>query len=70
MHKCVKDYTIEIFDGTSWVKAAEEQDNFMRKRTHRFEALKAEKLRVNVLATWGDKSARIMEISAALEDEE
>jgi hypothetical protein len=39
----------------------------MRKRIHRFEMLTVEKIRVNVLATWGDRSARIVEIRAALE---
>ena len=41
-----------------------EKDNFMRKRTHNFEPIKAEKIRVTALATWGDPSARIMEIRA------
>jgi hypothetical protein len=39
----------------------------MRKRTHRFDRVTAEKLRVTVTETWGDPSARIMEIRAALE---
>jgi len=64
VHRCIKDYNIEVYNGKSWVKVADEKDNFMRKRTHSFDAIKAEKIRVNALATWGDKSARIMEISA------
>jgi hypothetical protein len=62
--KCIKDYNIEIFDGRSWIKIAEEKNNFMRKRSHRFETTTVEKLRVTALATWGDRSARIMEIRA------
>ena len=61
---CVKDYTVEVFDGARWVKVADVNDNFMRKRNHTFEAVTAEKLRVIVTATNGDPSARIMEIRA------
>ena len=64
---CVKAYFIEVFDGQNWVKVAEEDGNFMRKRTHKFSPITAEKLRVTVKETWGDPSARIMEIRAALE---
>ena len=62
--RCVKDYTVEVFDGTAWITVAEITDNFMRKRTHTFEPVNAEKIRVTVKETWGDKSARIMEIRA------
>lgn len=62
--KCVKDYTVELFDGTKWIKIADEKDNFLRKRIHGFDAMTVEKIRVTVLATGGDKSARIMEIRA------
>ena len=62
--KCVKDYNVEIFDGKNWVKIADEKDNFLRKRIHGFDTMTAERIRVNVLATGGDKSARIMEIRA------
>lgn len=64
---CVKDYEIEVFANGEWQKVASVEGNFMRKRIHNFETLKAEKIRVNVLSTWGDKSARIMEIRASLE---
>ena len=62
--RCVKDYTVEVFDGAKWITVADIQDNFMRKRTHTFEAVTAQKLRVIVKETWGDPSARIMEIRA------
>ena len=65
--RCVKDYEIEIFSYGEWKKIAEVEGNFMRKRIHEFDAVIAEKIRVNVLSTWGDPSARIMEIRAALE---
>lgn len=63
---CVKDYEIEAYADGEWKKVAKEEGNFMRKRIHTFETLRAEKIRVNVLATWGTPSARILEIRAAL----
>ncbi len=65
---CVKDYTVEVFDGSAWHKVAEETGNFMRKRNHSFAAMAVEKVRVTALETWGDPSARIMEIRASLEN--
>ena len=65
--RCVKDYEVEVFSDGAWKKVAEARENFMRKRIHTFEKMNAEKIRVNVLATWGDPSARIMEVRAALE---
>ena len=63
----IKDYIVEIFDGSNWIKIAEEKDNIFRKRIHRFETTNVEKVKVTALATWGDKSARIMEIRASLD---
>ncbi|MBP5294228.1 MAG: FAD-dependent oxidoreductase, partial [Lachnospiraceae bacterium] len=60
----VKDYVVEVLAGTQWVKVAEVRDNFMRKRTHAFEPCAVCAVRVTVLATNGDPSARIMEIRA------
>ncbi len=60
----VRDYDVEVFTGTEWVKTATVKGNFMRKRTHTFEPLKAEKIRITVQATNGDPSVRIMEIRA------
>lgn len=65
---CVKDYTVEVFDGSMWITVAEITGNFMRKCNHRFEAMTAEKLRVTVKETWGDPSARITEIQASFEE--
>ena len=64
---CVKDYDVEVFDGAKWVKVADVKENFMRKCNHYFDAIDAEKIRVNVYSTWGDDSARITEVRAALE---
>ena len=65
---CVKDYSVEVFDGESWQQVAEVHDNFMRKRIHCFDRRTAEKLRVHVFETWGDPSARITEVRASLEE--
>ena len=65
--QCVKDYEIEVFVDSKWIKVATVTDNFMRKRIHRFDAMMVEKIRINVTETWGDKSARIQEIRACFE---
>jgi hypothetical protein len=65
---CVKDYTVEIFDGAEWQTVAEVAGNFMRKRTHTFGVVKAERIRITVTATCGDPSARITEVRASLEN--
>jgi len=62
--RCIKDYTVEVFADGKWTTVAAVTDNFMRKRTHSFAPVKAEKIRVTVERTWGDPSARIMEIRA------
>ena len=67
--QCVKDYDLEVFSGGRWITVARERGNFMRRRVHRFGRTDAEKLRVTVLATWGDPSARIVQIRAGLEKE-
>ena len=66
---CVKDYSIEISVGGKWIEIAKVEGNFMRKRIHRFAPLTAERIRVNVFSTWGDRSARIMEIRATATQE-
>jgi len=65
--RCVKDYEIEVCTDSEWINTATVTDNFMRKRIHTFDTITVEKIRINVNATWGDKSARIMEIRASFE---
>jgi len=67
VHQCVRDYTVEVFTNSMWHKVADVTDNFMRKCTHKFPTCLVEKLRVTVLKTCGDPSARIIEIRAGLE---
>ena len=64
---CVKDYTVEVFEGQNWVTVADISGNFMRKRNHTFSKTLVEKIRVTVTDTCGDKSARITEIRASLD---
>ena len=64
---CVKVYDVEILDGECWKTVASVTDNFMRKRTHTFEATEVHRVRITVRETWGDPSARIMEVRADLE---
>ena len=58
----VKAYRIEgRIDGT-WRLLAQEANNHLRHRIHRFDRLQFEAIRVFVDETWGDPSARIFEI--------
>ncbi len=65
--QCVKDYEIDVLVDSKWIKIAKVTNNFMRKRIHYFDAMMVEKIRVTVMETWGDKSARIQEIRACFE---
>ena len=64
---CVRDYVVEIFADGQWTSVAAISGNFMRKRTHSFPTMTAEKLRITVTGTCGDPSARITELRAGLE---
>lgn len=66
---CLKHYAVEVYSDGVWHKVAEETENFMRKRNHSFPAVTAEKLRITAYETWGDPSARILEVRAGLESE-
>jgi hypothetical protein len=59
---CVKDYDVEAMVGGAWKTIASGRENYMRRCTHRFEAVEAEKLRLKVLATNGAPMARVYEI--------
>lgn len=59
---CVRDYELAYYDGRGWIRLFEEEGNFQRLRIHRFDRVKAEKLRLTVTATNGDPSARIFEV--------
>ena len=58
---------MEVFADGKWNTVAKVEGNFMRKRIHRFAQCAAEKVRINVFATHGDPSARVIEVRAALD---
>ncbi|MCA9444572.1 MAG: hypothetical protein KC964_27545, partial [Candidatus Omnitrophica bacterium] len=60
--ECVKEYNLESETGGSWRMLAKEEENYMRRRVHRFEPLFSDRLRLNVLATNGVPNARVYEI--------
>lgn len=60
--ECVKDYELFYWDGKQWVSIEKVQLNYQRLRVHKFNPVTVSKLKVEVQATNGDKSARIYEI--------
>lgn len=58
----VKHYTVEVYEKGEWKTAFEKDDNYHRFNSISIERVKAQKLRVNVLETWGIPDARIYEI--------
>ena len=62
--ECVRDYRIQVFDGTSWVTVVEEHGNYQRHRRHQFDPVRAKALRLVVLATNGVPNARVYEMRA------
>ncbi len=59
---CVKDYRVESWAGGSWQTLAEISGNYMRRRVHRVDRVRTDRLRLLVTATNGAPSARIYEI--------
>ena len=59
---CAKRYAIKVPEGKGWRTIAEAKDNWLRFRVHRFPAVTAARVRVEVLETNGDPSARIYEV--------
>jgi hypothetical protein len=60
--ECVKSYEIAVAQGGGWKTVAAEDNNYFRRRVHRFEAVTASRLRINVLETNGAAEARIFEV--------
>ncbi len=58
----VRDYRILCEKEGKWKEIGFFRDNYLRRRVHRFSATRADKIKVEVLSTWGDPSARIFEI--------
>lgn len=58
----VRDYEVQVSDGSEWKTIVQVSRNYQRRRIHRFPEANASKLRVVVNKTNGDKSARIFEV--------
>ena len=66
--QCVRDYAIYYLDeGGFWRQVVAVQGNYHRRRVHKFKPVTSNKLRVEIIATNGDKSARIYEIRVYME---
>lgn len=60
--ECVKEYSIEGLMGDHWKTLANENDNYMRRRVHRFQSVSTDSLRLNMIAANGVPNARIYEV--------
>ena len=60
----VRDYEVQVKKGDDWKTVAKVENNYLRRRIHRFPAEKTAAIRLLVNATNGDKSARVYEIRA------
>ena len=60
--ECIRDYRLQYHDGSDWVTVAEEQNNYLRRRIHRFAPVTASRFRVLIDQTNGDPSARVYEV--------
>lgn len=58
----VRDYRLLYQKNGEWQEIGTYKDNFLRRRLHKFVPIKTEKIKVEVLNTWGDPSARLFEI--------
>lgn len=64
VYECVRDYKVQAFVNSGWVTVAAVKDNYQRRRVHRFDPVKTDRLRVQVTRTGGDPAARIFEVRA------
>ena len=61
--ECASDYSIQIMESDNWKTVLEVKGNYQRRRIHKIDpSLATSKLKVEVLNTNGDKSARIYEV--------
>lgn len=58
----VRDYRLSFGLNGEWKDIGTFRDNYLRRRVHRFQRIAADKIKIDVLSTWGDPSARIYEI--------
>lgn len=62
--ECVKEYILEGICGDKTVVLAEEKDNYLRFRKHVFQPMELSALRLKILSSRGDASARVYQIRA------
>jgi hypothetical protein len=60
--ECVKDYRVEVCVGGQWQTIADVAGNYSRRRVHEFPSLTISAVKLTVLATQGDPSARVYEV--------
>jgi hypothetical protein len=65
--ECVRDYVVYCRCAGRWRAVVRETANHQRRRIHRFRTVKADAVRIEVLATHGAPSARVYETRAYLE---
>lgn len=58
----VRDYRLLYESKGQWKEIGMFKDNFLRRRIHHFPRITADKVKIEVLSTWGCPSARIFEI--------
>jgi len=58
----VKDYRVLYEYNGKWKEIGIFRDNFLRYQVHRFHRITADKVKIEVLSTWGCPSARIFQI--------
>ena len=58
----VRDYRILYERKGEWKEIGTFRENFLRRRVHKFPRITANKIKIEVLSTWGCSSARIFEI--------
>ncbi len=65
--ECVKDYNVYIYQNNKWIKIVSVKGNYQRRRIHHFDAITAEKIKLEIVAANGDLSARLYELRAYYE---
>ncbi len=60
--ECVRDYDVKLLDGESACTVAEVRGNHQRRRVHALEPRTASGIRIEILATHGDPSAKVFEV--------
>lgn len=60
--ECVKKYEVSVPQGSTWQTIVGQDNNYVRRRVHRFDPVNASRLRINLLETNGSAQARIYEV--------